>query len=262
MKRIMSLVALALCASPAAAEWPNGAKAAVVLSYDDALTSQLDRAVPALDRAGLKATFFLSNIKRGEVERWRSVARKGHELANHTVFHACPAKQYPADPRYTTEAYTPASMLTEIEQENVLLTAIDGKRDHGFGTPCGNGVAGGRDYLGLLRAKDLVSYIRTGDAGTRDAKMQAADIDLMNIPARSFSEGVTGKQLVDYAREAEAGGGFAVFVFHGVAGEYLNVSEDAHSELIAWLAAHRREVWVASLDTVAKWTRKQAATRK
>ena len=210
----------------------------------------------------MKATFFLSNIKRGEVERWRAVARKGHELANHTMFHACPAKQYPADPRYTTEAYTPASMVTEIEQQNVLLTAIDGKRDHGFGTPCGSGVAGGSDYLGALRTKGLVSYIRTGDAETRDARAQAADIDLMNIPARSFPEGVTGKQLIDYAREAEAGGGLAVFVFHGVAGEYLNVSEKAHGELIDWLAAHRRKVWVAGLGDVAKWAREQAAIRK
>lgn len=262
MKAIFLAIVLACYASPVVAEWPNGAKAAVVLTYDDALTSQLDHAVPVLDRAGLKATFFLSNIRRGEVERWRSVAHKGHELANHTVFHACPATQYPADPRYTTEAYTPASMLTEIEQENVLLTAIDGKSDHGFGTPCGNGLAGGSDYLTLLRAKGLVSYIRTGNADQRDAKVQAADIDVMHIPARSFPEGVSGKQLIDYARQAEAGGGLAVFVFHGVAGEYLNVSGQAHRKLVTWLAAHQREVWVASLGEVAEWTRKQAVSQK
>lgn len=262
LKSILPAIALACCATSAGAEWPNVAKAAVVLSYGDALTSQLDHAVPVLDRAGLLATFFLSNVKRGEVERWRSIARNGHELANHTVFHACPAKQYPADPRYTTEAYTPASMLTEIEQENVLLTAIDGKRDHGFGTPCGNGRAGGSDYLKLLRTKGSVSYIRTGDAGPRDAKTPAEGIDVMHIPARSFPEGVTGRQLIDYAREAEAGGGLAVFVFHGVAGEYLNVSDQAHLELVAWLAAHRRNIWVARLDEVAEWTRGQAVTRR
>lgn len=261
MKAVYVAIAIACYAAPAGAEWPNGAKAAVVLSYDDALTSQLDHAVPVLDRAGLKATFFLSNIRRGEVERWRSVARDGHELANHTVFHACPAKQFPADPRYTTEAYTPGSMLTEIEQENVLLTAIDGKRDHGFGTPCGNGLAGGSDYLEPLRGKGLVSYIRTGDAAPQDAKAQAADIDVMHIPARSFPEGVTGQQLIAYARDAEAGGGLAVFVFHGVAGEYLNVSDQAHRELVTWLAAHRRELWIARLGEVAEWAHKQAARR-
>ena len=262
MKVMRSALVLACCASPVAAEWPNGARAAVVLSYDDALTSQLDHAVPVLDEAGLKATFFLSNVRRSDIERWRSVADHGHELANHTVFHACPAKQFPADPRYTTEAYSPASMMTEIEQENVLLTAIDGKADHGFATPCGNGLAGGRDYLGPLRAKGIVSYIRTGDAEAGDAKTQAADIDVMRIPARSFPEGVTGKQLIDYAVEAEKGGGLAVFVFHGVAGEYLNVSDQAHRELVAWLASHRREVWVASLGEIVRWARSQRPARR
>lgn len=256
MRFIASAIALACCASPAVAEWPNGARGAVVLSYDDALTSQLDHAVPVLDGARLKATFLLSNVKRADVERWRSVAAHGHELANHTVFHACPARQYPADPRYTTEAYTPASMLTEIEQENVLLTALDGKARHGFGTPCGNNLAGGADYLGPLRAKGIVAYIRHGDATAGDARTQAADIDVMHIPARSFPEGVTGRQLIDYAMEAEKGGGLAVFVFHGVAGEYLNVSDQAHRELVAWLAAHRREVWTATLGEVTDWAQR------
>jgi len=255
---MLAAAILTCCATPvtaaADAGWPNGAKAAVVLTYDDALTSQLDHAVPVLDETGLKATFFLSNVRRGEAARWRSVARAGHELANHTVFHACPARTYPADPRYTTEAYTPSSMLTEIEQQNVLLTAIDGKVDHGFGTPCGNGLAGGKDYLAELRAGRTVAYIRHGEATAADARRRPGEIDMMGIPARSFPEGVTGRELIAYAREAEAGGGAAVFVFHGVAGEYLNVSAKAHRELLHWLAAHRRDVWVATLSEVAAWT--------
>ncbi len=118
-----------------ATQWPKGARAAVVLTYDDALTSQLDHVVPVLDAAGFKGTFFLANVKLADVQRWRAVANEGHELANHTIFHACAAAQFPADPRYTTEAYTPASMLREIEQQNVLLTSLDGREEHGFDTP-------------------------------------------------------------------------------------------------------------------------------
>ena len=43
--------------------WPEQKKAAIVLTYDDALPSQLDLAVPELRRAGLKATFFLTATK-------------------------------------------------------------------------------------------------------------------------------------------------------------------------------------------------------
>jgi peptidoglycan/xylan/chitin deacetylase (PgdA/CDA1 family) len=105
-----SLLALVAAASPATARtaWPRGARAAIVLTYDDALASQLANAVPALDRSGLHATFFLSAVRPGDVSRWRAVAAKGHELANHTIFHPCAAATYPADPRYTAEAYIPA----------------------------------------------------------------------------------------------------------------------------------------------------------
>ena len=247
-------IIIACCSVPAAAtEWPNGTKAVVVLTYDDALKSQLDNAVPALDRAKFKATFFLSNIKREDISRWRELGRRGYELANHTLFHPCAAATYPSDPRYTLERYTPASALKEIEQENVLLTAIDGKAQHGFGTPCGQTMAGGKDYLEPLRAAKLVIYARSKEADDGDAYVDVSTMDMMRIPARSFPDTVTGTQLIDFAKSAEAGRGMAVFVFHGVGGDYLRVSIAAHIQLLRWLQANRRDVWVTTLDQAVTW---------
>ena len=49
----------ALCITTnAQLKWPHGAKAAVCLTYDDALDGHLDVAIPQLDAAGLKGTFF------------------------------------------------------------------------------------------------------------------------------------------------------------------------------------------------------------
>ena len=39
--------------------WPEGRKIAVSLSYDDALNSQLDKALPALDKHKFKASFYV-----------------------------------------------------------------------------------------------------------------------------------------------------------------------------------------------------------
>lgn len=39
-------------------KWPNGKKAAVVFTYDDALDCHLDVAIPQLDEFGFKGTFF------------------------------------------------------------------------------------------------------------------------------------------------------------------------------------------------------------
>ena len=96
------LLALALSfvsgvSAASATKWPEGKKAAVVLTYDDALDSQLDHAVPVLDAVGFKATFFLTGLKPAAVERWRAAAAEGHELGNHTVRHACPPSGPTAD---------------------------------------------------------------------------------------------------------------------------------------------------------------------
>jgi len=249
-------LAVAFCSPVQAAGsdggWPDGARAAIVLTYDDALTSQLDHAIPALDEAGFKGTFFLANVKLADVPRWRKAAANGHELGNHTIFHACSAAIYPTEPRYTSEAYTVASMLKEIEQQNVLLTALDGKARHGLATPCGQSRAGGEDYIEALRAADLVDYVRAANASPEDVAVGIPGGDVMHIPARGFPEGVTGRELIAYAEQARSQGGMAVFLFHGIAGDYLQTSDAAHRELIAWLAEHRDELWVATLDEVAQ----------
>ena len=255
MRRLVAAIAL-LTASPAAAtHWPGGAKAAVALTYDDSLESQLDHAAPTLDRARLKGTFFLSNVKRAQVARWRALARAGHELANHSLFHPCPAATYPADPRYTSEHYTPAQMVREIAQQDVLLTAIDGRATHGFGSPCTINAVNGQDYIESLRTAGIVSYGRTEDATPGDTAADVSAMDAMHIPARAFPETATGADLVAFAQEAERGGGLAVYVFHGVGGDYLATSLAAHQALVDWLAAHRKQVWVAPLGEIIAWAK-------
>jgi peptidoglycan-N-acetylglucosamine deacetylase len=252
-----ALWGLMLAAVPASAQtrWPNGAKAAVVLTYDDALESQLAHAIPALDAAGLKGTFFLANVKEGDVDRWRRAAAGGHELANHTIFHPCTHDVYPADPRYVSEAYTSASMLREIAQQNVLLRALDGKDRHGFATPCGQSLAGGKDYLEDLRKAGTVTYVRGVADLPASTRANVSTADPMHVPSRPFDKGATAEKMIAYVREAEQGGGWAVFLFHGVGGDYTAVPDDEHRAFVAWLAQHRDEVWVTTLQGALDWAK-------
>lgn len=146
-------------------------------------------------------------------------------------------------------------MLREIEQGNVLLTALDGRRQHGFATPCGQSIAGGLDYLEALRKANLVTYARGVVATPADLRSDVSMMDPMHIPARGFPADVTSAQLIDFAKEAEAGGGIAVFLFHGVGGDYLQVSDTAHRQLIDWLVSHRREIWVTTLQNALAWAK-------
>ena len=83
-------VAVQLWAGPV--EWPGGAEAAVVLTYDDGIDSHLDVALPDLQEAGLRGTFYVSGFSsslRSRMAEWRRLAELGHEIGNHTLFHPC-----------------------------------------------------------------------------------------------------------------------------------------------------------------------------
>lgn len=242
-----ALLAITMLANQAlAGPWPGGKRAAVVLTYDDTLVSQLDIAIPALDAVGLKGTFFLigSKITPEQIPRWRSAAAEGHELGNHTIRHACPQANYPPAKKIdTSETYGVDTMLAEIRTMNTMLTAIDGKPQHSYATPCGQHMAGGVDYLPALRASGLVRYTRSADPSERP-------FDPMDVPARFFPSNATGADLIAAVQDAARKGGMIVLGFHGVGGDYLSVSAKAHAQLLAYLKAHADTIWVAPFSTV------------
>jgi peptidoglycan/xylan/chitin deacetylase (PgdA/CDA1 family) len=254
MTRLLWVLAALLSVGPAFAQgWPDGRKAAVVLTYDDSLRSHLDVAVPQLAEFGLRGTFFLNaTFPPADVPRWKAVAAAGHELGNHSLVHPCPAGAFEMDRQYNTEGYTVRGMLREIGAMNTLLTAIDGKPAHSYSVPCSQTIVGGQDYIEALRASGLIRYVRSGVP--RDALVaDPARVDRFRVPSRSFPESATAQDLIEFAEEARRSGGMAVFMFHGVGGDYQSVSAEAHRGLLAYLKAHEREIWVAPfIEVIAR----------
>jgi peptidoglycan-N-acetylglucosamine deacetylase len=251
--RLYIVFAGLLAAMPAVAQpvqWPGQRNAAIVLTYDDAMQSHLDTAIPQLDAVGLKGTFFL-NVRFDEkgVPRWRAAAVNGHELANHTIFHPCPRGSFAMEKQYESENYSIAGMLAEIAAMNVLLNAIDGKSARTFATPCGSPRAGGQDYLEELRAAGTIRYVRDpilDGAVVADPRK----LDPMRVPSRAFDERHTAADLIAFAKEVERSGGMGVVLFHGIGGDWLTVSKDAHRQFLAYLKSRERQLWTAPFVTV------------
>jgi hypothetical protein len=235
-----TVIGVALPENSPSTPYPGGRQAAVALTYDDALVSQLDVAIPQLDAAGLKGTFFLMGRQVGStVARWKKAAAAGHELGNHTINHPCAKGTYETPDRYTSEAYTVDTLLTEIVVMNGFLEALDGATQHAFATPCGHNLAGGQDYLGPLQRTSPAAFVR--DPRTMPS----------TIRATGFVD-ASGEQMITWVesvREARAAG---VIVFHGVGGDYLSVSGEAHRQLAAYLKAHEREIWTATFTELMK----------
>lgn len=236
-----ALSASAGLAQQTAMKWPGGRQAAIVLSYDDALTSQLDVAIPQLDAAGLKGTFFLSaRFPQEQVERWRKAAANGHELANHSVIHPCSKGSFDMPEQYNNERYSVQTMLAEIRIMNTLLHAIDGGAERTYATPCGQTVVGGEDYIAALKASGIVKYVRGANGHVEQGT------DGFNAPGTFFPETATGADLIAFVDAAKARGGLAVLGFHGVGGDYLKVSAEAHQQLVRYLHDHQDVYWVTT----------------
>jgi peptidoglycan/xylan/chitin deacetylase (PgdA/CDA1 family) len=257
MKLFAVAAALLALVTPAAAPaqpgfaWPEGRQAAIVLTYDDAAPSQLVNAVPALDEAGLKATFFL-NARFGpeSVAQWRAVAANGHELGNHTLFHPCPKGRFAMEKQYESETYSMKGMLAEIAAMNTLLAAIDGKAGRTMGIPCGIPLAGGQDYIAPLRASGMIRYVRNRIDGGGIPWADPRTLDPFNVPCVSFPTSATAADYIAWVEQVRRAGGLGVIVFHGVGGDWLSVTNEAHRGLLAYLKAHQQEIWVAPFQTV------------
>lgn len=259
------LVALQLITQHAGAAerpflWPNGARAAVSLAYDDALDSQLDWALPALNAAGLKASFYLtlgSELVMRRMADWRAAAAFGHELANHTLFHQCsrsgPERSWvsPANDLDTTSA---AQLVAQIRVGNTLLHAIDGQRERTFTTPCGDLMAGGESYVGLIKG-DFVA-VKSAVGGVV-ADMATLDPYAVGVAAPS---NVTGAQLIELVQRAARAGTMANITFHGIGGDYLSVSKEAHEALLRHLAANPSVYWTDTFINIMKYVKAERAS--
>lgn len=224
-------------------DWPGHKKAVIVLTYDDAIQSQLNIAVPQLDSARLTATFFVTGeMDFSAIPRWRALSKKGYELANHTLFHPCASTE---DNPTSSTHYTIHSMLHEIEMMNHFLFAVDGKTVHSYAYPCTETTLEGKSYVDTLRKYRPVSYARIGgdsDAVITDFK----NLDPLQVPSYGLEQGTSGEKLIGFVKKVQASGGMGVLMFHGVGGDYITTSAEAHRELLEYLRKNKKDIWVAT----------------
>ncbi|HEY2751671.1 polysaccharide deacetylase family protein [Phenylobacterium sp.] len=228
--------------------WPDGSRAAVSLTYDDGLNSQLDNAVPELRRLGLKATFFLTQTNaHWRLAEWEALARDGHEVANHTMSHPCALRGYSAG-RFEHSEIDP--------MEGYLDTHFGADRERTYAYPCG--------YLGLgqgdrrerfaryrrILERDSVVAARTTSGGPNRPSQVVSD----PLHLHAFEPTYDGDRLapaLKYLTETVAQGGWAILVFHDVLPKWHadgDASVATHAKILAHIAA--LNVWCAPMGQV------------
>jgi len=259
-------------------------RAMVSLTFDDALDAQLDRAIPILDLAGLRGTFYVNLGSASFTNRlvdWRSAAAHGHELGNHTIFHPGVSSKAWVTEGIAIDNYTVDRMRVELDAANRLLQAVDGKAQRSFAFPCSNPwlgrpgwprrvltrlgldrtrLMGWVDRFGLDIGSGLVDYtplVRTAFPAARCGGMAAQDVasvppDRHRVRAVS-GDGETFESLsaaVDLAKER---GAWLVLVFHGIGGgHHMSCDLQAFQRLVDRLAGDPEVEVLTFLDAARR----------
>lgn len=244
--------------SQADKDW-NGKKCAVVLTYDDALNVHLDKVIPMLNEYKFKGTFYLigsSPVVAKRIAEWRLAAKKGHELGNHSLNHPCdgtlPGRSFVSQETDLSK-YSVARAVKEVQTTNILLEAIDGKKERTYAYPCGDLKIGESYYYNSLK-QDFIAA-----RGVSSNYPKIKEIDLSNVNAFSQKQ-TTGEHMIEEVKKAQSAGSMIVFLFHGVGGEHsLNVELDEHKKLLDYLKKNKKDIWIAPMVDVARFIKLKQA---
>ena len=237
-------------------QWPNGAKAAISLTYDDGLASHINTVVPILKKYNFKATFYptiASESLSNDIDQWKQLAIEGHELGNHTIYHPCqkskPGMEWVKE-HHNLDKYTLEQISEEIKLANTFLLAIDNnKESRTFAYPCAHYMAGGESY------KDFVStqFIAARDSSEEQKQLLSiSNINLHSVPSWAPNNH-SAEELIKYIQNIINQETFSTITFHGIGAEHLTISKEDHEEMLQFLKENNDKIWVATFKEITSY---------
>jgi peptidoglycan/xylan/chitin deacetylase (PgdA/CDA1 family) len=241
--------------------WPEGKRAAISLTFDDARQSQVTQGIPLLNKYGTKATFYvsISNLE-GQLDAWKRAAMNGHEIGNHTLKHPC-SGNFSFSHDKALEDYTLDKMRQELVEANNIIESRLGVRPVSFAYPCGQKFVGRgqnlKSYVPLV-AKEFLTGRGWMDEWANDpAFCDMANLMAMELDGKDFEQ---VKQLID---RTLANGGWLIFCGHETAEAgrqttYLSTLK----ALCEYAQDPANGIWLDTVQAVANHIRKQRTDTK
>ncbi len=231
MKTLVAVLT-ALCSASLAAEpveqeasrilkWPDGKKACFMLGFDDSCSSQLEHAIPLLEKHKMVGNFYLvtgNGVWKGTKPKWEAAAKSLYvAVANHTFTHD------------GTEDI--ADLDEELTKCNEVLYQLHPE----------------------WKKPRLIGFARPGGVPwTVTAEQQAAALKKHDLVDRPPFHGPpfhfnSPEQMIGVVDAALAKGEMGHLDFHGVGGDWHVTPVDWFSGLLDKLDAHRKELWITDV---------------
>ena len=194
--------------------WPEGKRAAVSLTFDDARLSQVDRGLLILDAYGVKATFYvLPHRVEQRLSGWKKAVANGHEIGNHTLNHPCTGN-FPWSREKALEEYCLEDAEHELDEANAAIERLLGVKPTTFAYPCGQKFVGRglsvKSYVPLVAERFVV-----GRGAFDEVANDPAFCDLAQVTGIDL-DGLDIEQVKHLVEQAIADGRWLVLFGHEV----------------------------------------------
>ena len=241
---------------PTTFKWPDGKRAALSLTFDDARLSQTDSGTALLDKYGLKATFFVvpSSVQE-RLDAWKKAVANGHEIGNHTINHPCTGN-FSWSAKNALENYSLDDMRNELIQCNKRIEVLLGVKPEVFAYPCGQKFVGRdtntKSYVPLVAKMFLVGRGWRDEAMNDPGFCDLAQVSGIEMDGKNFNE------ILPLIEEARTTGQWLILAGHemgdsGIQTTWLKMLK----QLIEYVQDPANGIWIAPVGTVAKYIVKQ-----
>jgi len=241
--------------APAAFTWPDGKQVALSLSFDDARNSQVEGGTALLDRHGVKATFYVvpSAVER-RLAGWKQAAASGHEIANHSLNHAC-SGNFDWSRAKALEDYTLDRMRAELVESNRQIAALlNVPPPESFAYPCGQ-TSVGRGVSTQSYVPVAASLFVTARGWLDEAPNDPGYVDFAQLTGIE-SDGKDFDAILSIVENAKKTGAWVVLAGHDMGRDGSQTTRLAMLEkLCAYATDPANGVWIAPVGTVARYVR-------
>jgi len=236
-------------------KWPEGKKAAISLTFDDARFSQVDTGTALLDKYGVKATFFVvpSSVEQ-RLDGWKKAVANGHEIGNHTMTHPCTGN-FLWSRKNALENYSINDIQNEITECNTRIKELLGVTAEVFAYPCGQKFVG-RD-TNTKSYVPLISKMFILGRGWRDETLvdplfcDLSQVSGIEMDGKGFDE------ILPLIEEAKKNGQWLILAGHEMGeGGVQTTQLSMLKQLIEYIQNPSNQIWIAPAGTVAEYIEK------
>lgn len=241
--------------------WPHGETGAVSLSFDDGMDSQLDAAIPQLERFGVFGTFYIhapgdARWQRREAD-WIGAHTRGHEIGNHSMSHPCCLNMN--GPRGLASWTLEQIEADVLQAQRTLDQLLPDPRPRSFAYPCYESDVG----HGLNRCSYVPVIARHFPAArafgfSKQRPNHPLYCDLHRLSSHPM-EDADSQKLIGAADMAIADGGWVILTFHGIDEGHLPTGLVHLHRLLCWLQREKSRVWTAPVVEVGQYLAQQRA---